>query len=825
MIKRIVFLLVIVAVCSRALAGAPDSVWLFAYAKVQHEGRDGLHFAWSNDGKSWHAIGQEFGFVRSDYGRWGSEKRMIQPVLFPGTGGTWHCVWNLTGDTGPVAYTASQDLVRWIPQSYYADLETVQPVSAPQVEDARKRQTEVLVLGVPRKGSRLKVSWTLVDGLLKKEQLTGYRNQLWGETTHEDSARFATLKPVMVSIRPEIARSKKIGNMLMGVFFEDINYAADGGLYAELVQNRGFEYDPADKENRDPDWNAKKAWSVSGKGLDFAIASVDPIHSNNKHYAVLRTDGTGGALVNEGFDGMVIKAGERYDLSLFARSLSGKNNKLAVRLKTKDGTVVAASVINGLTPVWKKQSLVLVAKETVTDARLELIPQAEGALALDMISLFPRNTFKGRKNGLRADLAQHIADLHPRFIRFPGGCVAHGDGIENIYNWKNTIGPLEARKPQRNLWGYHQSMGLGYFEYFRFCEDIGAEPVPVVAAGVPCQNSAQHGHPLGGQQCGIPLKDMNRYIQDVLDLVEWANGDVHTQWGRQRAAAGHPEPFHLKYIGIGNEDLISDVFTERFIMIYNAVKKKYPDVTVIGTVGPFFEGSDYDAGWKLASRLQVPMVDEHYYVPPGWFIYNQDFYDQYDRNGPKVYLGEYAAHLPGRPNNLETALAEALHLTALERNGDVVRMASYAPLLAKEGHTQWSPDLIYFNNSMVKPTTGYYVQQLFGQNAGETYIPAKAVFSNNNEKIKARVAWSIVKDAKTGDVILKLVNLLPVAAQARLDVSALGLHAAPVTKMVLTGRPDEKNLKPVKTTVSLNELEKTEMPPYSITVLRAGGPK
>ncbi|WP_018626605.1 alpha-L-arabinofuranosidase C-terminal domain-containing protein [Niabella aurantiaca] len=819
MIKRIVFLLVIVAVCSRALANAPDSVWLFAYAKLQQEGRDGLHFAWSNDGQSWHAIGPEFGFLKSDYGRWGSEKRMFQPVLFPGTGGTWHCVWNLTGDAGPVACTASQDLVRWMPQSYYPDLKAVPSVSVQQVTAARQQQAAALILGVPQKGSRLKVSWTLVDGLLKKEQLTGYRNQLWGETTREDSMRFAALKPVTVSIHPEMARSKKISNLLMGVFFEDINYAADGGLYAELVQNRGFEYDPADKENRDPEWNAKKAWSVSGKGLEFTIASVDPIHSNNKHYAVLRTDGSGGTLMNEGFDGMAVKAGERYDLSLFARSLSGKNSKLAVRLKTKDGTVIAASVINGLTPVWKKQSLALVATKTVTDARLELIPQAEGALALDMISLFPRNTFKGRKNGLRADLAQHIADLHPRFIRFPGGCVAHGDGIENIYNWKNTIGPLEARKPQRNLWGYHQSMGLGYFEYFRFCEDIGAEPVPVVAAGVPCQNSAQHGHPLGGQQCGIPLKDMDRYIQDVLDLVEWANGDVHTQWGRQRAAAGHPEPFHLKYIGIGNEDLISDVFTERFTMIYNAVKKKYPDITVIGTVGPFFEGSDYEAGWKLASRLQVPMVDEHYYVPPGWFIYNQDFYDRYDRNGPGVYVGEYAAHLPGRPNNLETALAEAIHLTGLERNGDVVRMSSYAPLLAKEGHTQWNPDLIYFNNSMVKPTTGYYVQQLFGRNAGDVYIPATVHYSDNNKKVQNRIAWSLVRDSASRDLVLKLVNLLPASVNVAADLQAFRL-APMATKTVMQGNPASKEVLPVTTTIPLREVEALTLAPYSLTVVR-----
>ena len=419
-------------------------------------------------------------------------------------------------------------------------------------------------------------------------------------------------------------------------------------------------------------------------------------------------------------------------------------------------------------------------------------------------------------------LAQTLADLHPRFVRFPGGCVAHGNGIDNIYRWKNSVGPLEARKPMGNLWGYHQTLGLGYFEYFQFCEDIGAEPLPVLAAGVPCQNSACiPGKPLsGGQQGGIPMEEMDAYVQDILDLIEYANGDPKkNKWAKMRAEAGHPKPFNLKYIGIGNEDLITPIFEERFEMIFKAIKEKYPEITVIGTVGPFYEGTDYEAGWEFATRLNVPMVDEHYYNTPGWFINNQDYYDRYDRTKPKVYLGEYAAHLPGRPNNIETALAEALYLTSVERNGDIVSMTSYAPLLAKEGHTQWNPDLIYFNNREVKPTVGYYTQQLYGQNSGDTYLPADRKIDNPRQDVQKRIGTSVVRDSKTGDWIVKLVNLLPVPVKAKVEGLAQTENGKAVLQ-VLSGKPTDKNARPVKKDVSVTELSQYEMPAYSLSVIR-----
>lgn len=816
--KCFLFLLLLTVIHYKSYANEPDSVYLFSYTHTQNEGRSGLLFAWSIDNREWHTIGNDFGFVYSDYGRWGSEKRMIKPIVIQGHDGLWQAVWYLDHTNTLVAYTESKDLQSWKPQTFLLTENEIPLLTVDEINIAREKQKQVSILEHTQTGSVNKVPWGLVDELIKKVQVASYRNNLWGETTKLDVDRFAHLQSVNVSITPTGNAPKKISDMLVGAFFEDINYAADGGLYAELVQNRDFEYTLADKECKDKDWTHKKAWQASD-GVGFAIDSVASISPQNKYYAKLDIIKEG-IFSNEGFDGIPIRSGEKYNFSFFIKKMSTKSGKIAIRLVGKDGTVLASTVVKGLTNNWRNIGAVLTAIRGDENARLEIVPHFKGRIALDMVSLFPQKTFKNHKNGLRADLAQAIADLHPKFIRFPGGCVAHGDGLENIYHWKNTIGPLEERIPQRNLWGYHQTVGLGYYEYFQFCEDIGAAPVPILAAGVPCQNSEKHGHPLGGQQDGIPMSDMQNYVQEILDLIEWANGDIHTEWGKRRADAGHPKPFNLKYIGIGNEDLISTVFKDRFTMIFNAIKAKYPEITVIGTVGPFFEGSDYAEGWKFARSLNVPVVDEHYYVPPGWFVYNQDFYDQYDRNGPMVYVGEYAAHLPGRPNNIETALAEAIHLTALERNGDIVKMSSYAPLLAKAHHTQWSPDMIYFDNGAVILTTDYFVQQLFGQNAGDAYISTQPIYSNNDEKVKNRIAWSLVKDSKTKDLIFKVVNLLPVKTTVHLDYEKLQLKADSVSKTVLEGRPDAKYCQPQRTAIPLQELNNLQLDPYSFTVFR-----
>lgn len=809
----------------------PDSVYLFSYSHA--DGRGGLKLAWSPDGNKWFSLAEDNSFVNSDFGPWGSMKRMFRPHLMQTRAdGRWHCIWELTDSGESLAYVDSPDLLQWKAQKYFdrSRLAEYQPAEAYSTV-----QKEVVLDGTSRQGWMQRVAYTTVQRIISFAEHKKYRQTLYAERTEQDPVRFAGLKSVKATIKMDLAHSKPISNHLIGIFFEDINYGADGGLYAELVQNRDFEYSPKDGSRQG--FDSTYAWAVrkGNSSADVTIATADPIHPNNPHYAVLEAK-PGVTLQNDGFDGITLKKGEKYDFSLFARVASGsKGGKVAVCLLDQKGREIARSSVNVSSKEWKKQKTVLTANADVRAAVLSLQPQTEGTLHFDMISLFPQNTFKGHKNGLRADLAQTLADLHPRFVRFPGGCVAHGDGIDNIYDWKGSIGPLEARKPLRNLWGYHQTRGLGYFEYFQFCEDIGAEPVPVLAAGVPCQNSGSHTHyadhcPDGvnpellrnGQQGGIPLDEMPAYIQDVLDLIEYANGDARkTEWGRKRAEAGHPKPFNLKYIGIGNEDMITEVFEERFAMIYKAIREKHPEITVIGTVGPFYEGTDYVEGWRLATELGVPMVDEHYYVDPGWMIHNQDYYDRYDRTKSKVYLGEYAAHLPGRPNNIETALAEALYLTAVERNADVVAMTSYAPLLAKEGHTQWNPDLIYFNNTEVKPTVGYYTQQMYGQNAGTECLPSTVKLDNGREAVRKRIGVSVVKDEETGDCIVKMVNLLPVEVVSEVKIEGASWVNPMATKTLLTGRPDDKTAKSVTSDFEVQGAEfPYTMPAYSFTVIR-----
>jgi alpha-L-arabinofuranosidase len=854
--KKYFALLLLLSSCFQIFANEADSVYLFSYATTKNAGHNGLHFAWSMDGKDWKTIGPEFGFVSSDFGAWGSQKRMLTPYLAKCGDGLWHAVWSLNETEPAIAHAASADLIHWKRQSYPVvskgnvvnpeikfdfsskqflltwensvdkrfygcetkDFKTFAPT---HIIDASARKNDRNSLDLPEgtsTGLIHRVAWSQIDMLCKTVESKRYWETLNGERTADDAIRFANLQPLEASLNIQTASSKPISDLLTGIFFEDINYAADGGLYAELIENRDFEYTMSDKDGRDPNWISTHSWSLEGSGSTFTIDTVSPIHPNNPHFALLNTTQVGAGLVNSGWEGIVLKKGDKYDFSLFAKVMSGKNSGVSIRLINKDGAVLAQASMGGFTSTWKKISLVLTANTDATNAKLVIKPLAPGVLALDMISLFPQNTFMGRKNGLRKDLAQVVADIHPRFIRFPGGCVSHGDGLGNIYRWKNTIGPLEARKPMRNIWNYHQTLGLGYQEFFQYCEDIGAQPLPVIAAGVPCQNSHVGGP---GQQGGVPMCDMDQYVQDILDLIEWANGDAKTtKWGKIRAQNGHPKPFNLKYVGIGNEDLITDIFEERFTMIYKAMKEKHPEITVIGTVGPFYEGTDYEEGWSLATKLQVPMVDEHYYESPGWFINHQDFYDKYDRSKSKVYLGEYAAHLPGRPNNLETALAEALYMTSLERNGDVVSMASYAPMLAKEGHTQWTPDMIYFNNSEVKPTTGYQVQKLYGQNAGNLFVSNNLTVTTRDDKARKRIATSVVRDSKTGDLIVKMVNLLPISVKTQVKMDAFSNMAFKAERSVLTGKPDGRNLKPVVDSFEVSSDFPCELPAYSFTVLR-----
>ena len=621
---------------------------------------------------------------------------------------------------------------------------------------------------------------------------------------------------------------KKISSDLFGLFFEDINYSADGGLYAELVQNRSFEYNPTERS----EWNPFSYWEYISPGFSYGKISVEttaPVHPNNPHYIVLDIEHVGHeakfigesgvGLKNSGFDGMVVKAGEKYNFSLFARQLSDSPIELSVSLQNPKGKVMASGSVLTASKNWQKYTTTLTATASNDTASLVILAKTNGQLALDMISLFPEKTFKNRTYGLRTDLAQMLADMKPRFVRFPGGCLVHGDGLGDMYRWKNTIGPVQERKEQRNIWGYHQTAGMGYYEFFQFCEDIGAKPLPVLPAAVSCQNSGGTWQVGGTGQKALPMDEMQDYIQEVLDLIEWANGPVTSDWGAKRAAAGHPAPFNLQYVGIGNEDKITPEFEERFRMISNVVKDKHPEITIVGTAGPFHSGEDFDKGWKIACDLKIPVVDEHYYTDPKWFISNQYRYDKYDRAKGEVYLGEYASW----GNKMRNAISEAAYMTSLERNGDVVRMASYAPLLAKKNFTQWKTDMIFFDNVTICPTPNYFVQKMFSANQGDYYFD-KVIAKDDKD---LNLASSCVQDSKTGDIILKLVNYNETAKPMKVNLNRFGKMATDAEQTVLAGNPDDentftntKNIVPASTEVKIKKSFDYSAPAMSLTVIR-----
>jgi alpha-L-arabinofuranosidase len=492
-------------------------------------------------------------------------------------------------------------------------------------------------------------------------------------TTSDDAVRITVNESFGTEINPD----------MWGVFFEDINSSADGGLYAELIRNRDFTFTERDA----PGWGPLTGWSATGA----VQPSGSPIH--------IELDGRDApaSITNHGFGGIPVRQDQPLLLDIAVDPLEG-TPAITVTIHDTDGNVLAKSVPG---------DLVLVPSGDCTAARLT-VSVTGGNAAVSWVSLFPQATWRGEANGLRPDLADTIADLRPRFIRFPGGCVAHGLGLDNVYRWKDTVGPVRDRIGDSNLWGYHQSMGLGYLEYFRFCEQLGADPLPVLAAGVCCQNTP-------GGQAAFDDEQLATYIRDIRDLIEWANGPADSPWGAVRAAAGHLEPFSLRYIGIGNEDEQTPAFRSRFAEILAVLRTEHPEISVVGTVGPFPSGSDYEQGWATARELKVPIVDEHSYKAPKWYFQNLDRFDEYDRSGPKVYVGEYGS----RGNTMLCALAEAAYMAAMERNGDVVHLASYAPLLAKMGNTQWEPDLVYFDNERVLPSLNYWVQQMHARAAGD----------------------------------------------------------------------------------------------------------
>ena len=641
---------------------------------------------------------------------------------------------------------------------------------------------------------------------------------------------------------------KAISDELIGIFFEDISSSADGGLYAELVQNGSFEYSPTERDG----WGAGTAWKQIRPGHSLGMLEVrktDGIHPNNPTYMRLHVERAkeyydyagwkGFGLQNDGYDGLPVKAGQKYDFSVFLRNLDNNAKQVRVVLGIpqgwgKDPKLLAEAVIDVKDQAWKEYKAVLTPTEDCQNAVLQILVLNTGIMDVDMVSLMPQDTYKG--HGLRKDLAQALADLQPKFMRFPGGCVVHGggDGFWDTYRWKTTIGPKETRRGLKNTWGYHQSMGLGYYEYFQFCEDLGMQPVPILPCGVSCQGTNGGWGMKTQAQDVVPMSEMDEWVNEALDLIEWANGDpAKSKWAKMRADAGHPKPFNLKYLGLGNEEKITPEFNERFKYIYERVTKAHPEIVIVGTAGPGSHpgNPDLENGWKLADEIGMPIIDEHYYEPNAYFLSSRQ-YNYYPRNRKtKVYLGEYAA----KDKKLIDALAEGLYLLHVEQNGDIVCMTSYAPLFAKKTNTNWNPDLIYFDNERPYLTCSYYVQQMFGQSSGQYYYGDCVKIENPDEAPRWQglpegeasgylQGQSVVLNVKTRKLYVKLVNASDKEKEAKVNLSRFSLKKNAV-KTVLKGKADDENnyeaqpIAPKKETIKAKKKFDIDLEPYSMVML------
>ena len=495
---------------------------------------------------------------------------------------------------------------------------------------------------------------------------------------------------------------------LYGIFFEDLNHAADGGLYGELVQNRSFEFAAIDNKN----YHGLYAWEKIGaddRQVRLVLETGNPVSEKNPHYLGIDvlTPGDNVGVMNLGYNGgMWFRENAEYYFTCYARREQDFSKPLKASLRSADGEEYAAAEFE-VTDKWQKYEFVLKAPKTDTSGRLAVTAEGSGKIYLDFVSLFPKDTFKERRNGLRKDIATLLADMKPKFVRFPGGCLVHDGSLDasardSQYRYKNTLDIPERRPARRNNWGYNQTLGLGYYEYFVFCEDIGAKPLPVVPAGYDPHHKR-----------AVPLDKMQDIVNETLDLIEFANGPADSEWGSIRAGMGHEAPFGLEYLGIGNEE-VGEAFFERYDIIHRAVRECYPDIKLINTASPFAAGTEYDRGWENALKNGSDLIDEHYYMHPDWFIANHDRYDSFDGR-VKVFLGEYASW----GNTWYNALAEASYMIGLERNAKSVGLACYAPLLCNVDYVNWKPDMIWFNNHQVFGTANYYVQKLFTENQGE----------------------------------------------------------------------------------------------------------
>ena len=564
-----------------------------------------------------------------------------------------------------------------------------------------------------------------------------------------------------------------IQNTMYGLFFEDINYAADGGLYGELVKNRSFEFP-----------QAFMGWQTFG---NVQLKDDGPFE-RCPHYVVLGWPGhrdRRSGLQNEGYFGIGVVKNESYRFSVWAKALNGKGRirvQLIDQYTMDERQEFVNTHIDITSDKWKKYEVTIKAPKTHNRANLRIFLDGGNSVALEHISLFPVNTFKNRENGMRRDLAQALADQHPGILRFPGGCIVEGVDLKTRYQWKNTIGPVENRPLNENRWeytfdyrfypDYFQSYGLGFFEFFQLSEDIGAEPLPVLNVGMACQ--FQNGKDPKGY---VPVDQLKPYIDDCLDLIEFANGDTTTTWGKKRAEMGHPAPFNMKYLGVGNEQW-DTLYFERLEPFVKAIRAKYPNIKLIGTSGPDSEGKMFEIGWKAMKKQKVDLVDEHFYRPESWFLSHGLRYESYDRKGPKVFAGEYACHGRGKKwNHFETSLYEAAFMTDLERNADVVHMTAYAPLFAHVDGWQWRPDLIWYDNTRMFKTVSYYVQQMYATNKGTNVL--KMTMDNKpvaGQEGQNGLFASAVVDKAENIVIVKVINTSK--EKQSVSINLLGLKGA-----------------------------------------------
>lgn len=615
---------------------------------------------------------------------------------------------------------------------------------------------------------------------------------------------------------------------MWGIFFEDINLGADGGIYAEMVKNRSFEF-----------YQPLMGWTITQSKFNegsVLVTNRKEENAANPRYLQItkKTASDTLGITNEGFRGMGIKKGLRYDFSILYRQ-QNNNLKLHIELISTAGKIIGTAVVSPTEITgkeWKKVSMSFTASDTTLKGKMNIWFEGTGEMDIDMVSLFPGDTWKNRPGGMRADMIQLLADMKPGFIRFPGGCIVEGHDLALRYQWKKTIGPVEARQLIINRWNsefahrptpdYFQTFGLGFFEYFQLAEDIGASPLPILNAGMACQfNTAEV----------VPIDELDPYVQDALDLIEFANGNISTQWGKVRAAMGHPTSFNLKMMGVGNENW-GPQYVERLKVFSKAIKARYPDFKLINSSGTDPDGEKFNFLNGELRKMNADIIDEHYYRRPEWFLANAARYDNYPRDGTKVFAGEYAAQSDAtvsinNKNNLQTAIAEAAFMTGLERNAAVVNLASYAPLFAHVDGWQWTPDLIWVNNLQSYGTPNYYVQKLFSTNKGTNVVPAimngKAISGQDSLYV------SSVIDKNSGDVIIKIVNASLKSINKIIEIKGAKKLAATATVTVLKSNSlldvnsfmTPQMVSPVANTIAVktNKLN-VELAPNSFTVYR-----